>query len=70
MLSEEFKDRFNQFISSNYTNLDFLRFVQENSEAQEILEKYDDEYYKTIRFLEEHSDNEIASILKTPHSEY
>ena len=72
MLSLKTKNEFLQLINSNYTCLDFLRFVQDNYEAQTIISRYYDEDYvrKLVWFLESHDDCEIESILNTNHTEY
>ena len=70
MLFLKFKNDFLNFIDSDYTCLDFLRFVQENPQAQSIIEKYYDDVNKVVQFIETTSDTEIESILNTAHAEY
>lgn len=70
MLSKSFVDEFVQLIKSDYTNLDFLRFVQGRGEAQNIIENHYDDVHKVMSFLDEHSDSEIETILNTDHTEY
>lgn len=72
MLSRQFVNEFIDLINSNYTSLDFLRFVQDNYEAQTIIaQRYDeDDVRKVVWFLESHDDCEIESIIAADHSEY
>ena len=72
MLSRQFVNEFFDLIDSDYTTLDFLRFVQNNYEAQTIIAQHydEDDVRKVVCFLESHDDCEIESVLNTDPTEY
>lgn len=58
MLSDSFKQDFNQFLNSKHTAVDFMIFLKYHPEARNIIQNYDKDYH----YLEFMSEEEIHRI--------
>lgn len=68
---EDLQDEITNILSGKFDGMDAVRLIRNNPHAERLLKKcsfcdYDEE----LRFIEEHDDCEIRTVLETPHSEY